>query len=180
MRTGIKSTGKRRKENTMILGLIFAIIGGIVFFTWGLPPVQYADTSKNWPSVTGEITRSEVFTYRKEGRTQYLPDIVYKYRVAGKPYTSSRIIIGDPPYRSNISPAKRLLTEYPLGKRVEVFYDPVVPSSAALKPGVRKNDLFLLMITGLLPILGIMLFIRGFKVRQERQEVITLRVFTEN
>lgn len=169
MRIGTKPTRKPGKANPIVLGLAFIIIGGFVFFMWGLPPMQYASASKNWPSVQGKITRSEVDTYRKEGKTQYLPDIAYNYTVDGKQYASSKVTVGDPPSTSNISPAKRLQSEYPVGKEVEVYYDPEVHSSSTLKTGIQRNDIMLAVITGIFPFLGIFVFAGGLKSKRKSQ-----------
>ncbi len=170
MRFGSRTTQKPGKANPLILGLLFIVIGGFVFFMWGLPPMQYANSSKDWPAVTGELTRSEVETYRRDGKTQYLADIVYKYTVEGKTYTSSKVTVGDPPLTSSISPAKRLQAEYPVGKTVEVYYDPEVLSSSALKPGIQWNDIILLVITGIFPLIGILVFAGGLKAKRKQQE----------
>lgn len=138
---------------------------------WGLPPLEYSNTSKNWPSVPGEVIKSEVETHRSDGETHYLPDIVYTYAVDGKTYTSSKITVGDPPLDSNISPAKRAQAEYPVGKAVDVYYDPEVPSSSALKPGIRKNDIGLALITGLFPFIGILVFFSGLRAKRHAKIV---------
>ncbi|MDT8400757.1 MAG: DUF3592 domain-containing protein [Bacteroidales bacterium] len=169
MRIGSRTTRKPGKANPVVLGLLFIIIGGFVFFMWGLPPMQYANASKNWPSVPGKITRSEVETYRKDGKTQYLPDIAYTYTVEGKTYNSSKVTVGDPPFTSNISPAKRLQAEYPVGEDVTVYYDPEVHSSSALKPGIRRNDIMLAVITGAFPFFGIFIFGSGLKSKRKSQ-----------
>ncbi|MBS0009949.1 MAG: DUF3592 domain-containing protein, partial [Bacteroidales bacterium] len=175
MRIGTRpKTRKPGKANPIVLGLLFIVIGGFVFFMWGLPPMQYAAASKAWPSVPGKITRSEVETYRKDGKTQYLPDIAYNYTVDGKQYASSKVTVGDPPSTSNISPAKRLQSEYPVGKEVEVYYDPEVHSSSTLKTGIQRNDIMLAVITGAFPFFGILILGSGIraKSRNKNEEVI--------
>jgi len=167
MRIGNAPTRKPGKANPIVLGLVFIIIGGFAFFMWGLPPMQYANASKSWLSVPGEITRSEVDTYRKDGKTQYLPDIAYTYTVEGRNYTSSKITVGDPPSTSNISPAKRLQAEYPVGEEVTVYYDPEVHSSSTLKTGIQKNDILLAIITGAFPFFGILIFGSGLKSKSK-------------
>jgi hypothetical protein len=178
MRIGSRPARKPGKANPIFLGLLFMIIGGFVFFMWVLPPMQYANASKEWPSVPGEITRSEIETYRRDGKTQYLPDIAYKYSIDGKNYTSSKVTVGDPPYSSNTSPAKRVQSEYPEGKSVEVYYDPEVPSSSALKPGLQKNDIMLAIITGAFPFFGILIFASGLKAK--RKDVDTEELYQNN
>lgn len=154
-------TKKMRKANPVILGLAFIILGGIVFFTWGLPPLKYSKTSENWPSVTGKITKSEIESWRREGKTYYQAKIAYKYEVNEQSYTASKVTVGDPPSTTSMSPAKRIRDEYPTGKDVVVFYDPDFPASAALKPGIQKNDILLAFITGVFPLLGLFLFFGG-------------------
>ncbi|MDZ7739192.1 MAG: hypothetical protein U5K32_09050 [Bacteroidales bacterium] len=60
MRIGSRPTRKPGKANPVVLDLLFIIIGGFVFFMWGLPPMKYATTSKEWPSVPGKITQKTV------------------------------------------------------------------------------------------------------------------------
>jgi len=170
IRIGTRPTKKPGKANPIILGLLFIVIGGFVFFMWGLPPMQYAHSSKDWPAVPGEITRSEVETYRSDGKTQYLADIVYKYSVEGKTYTSSKVTVGDPPFTSNISPAKRTQAEYPVGKAVDVYYDPEAYSSSALKPGIQNNDIIVALITGIFPFIGILVFASGLRAKRRAKK----------
>lgn len=162
-------TKKTGNANPVTLGLLFLIFGGIVFFAWGLPPLQYSHESASWPSVQGTITNSEIDTWRREGKTYYQPNIVYTYEVEGKKYSSSKVTVGDPPSDTNMSPAKRVQNEYPSGKQVMVFYDPEAPSSAALKPGIQKNDILLGFITGIFPLIGILLLFNGLKKKLIRQ-----------
>lgn len=168
MRIGSRPASKPGKANPIALGLLFILIGGFVFFMWGLPPLKYSNASKAWPSVPGEITRSEVETYRKDGKTQYLPDIAYKYNVDGKDYSSSKVTVGDPPFTGSISPARRIQSEYPVGKSVDVYYDPGVPSSSALRPGIQKNDILLALILGIFPLMGILILISGIKAKTKK------------
>lgn len=161
-------TKKPGKANPIVLGIIFIIAGGITFFLFALPPLQYANTSKSWPSVSGEVIKSEIDTWQKDGKTHYTPKIVYTFTVDGKKLTSSKITVGDSPFDSNISPAKRVQAEYPVGKQVDVFYDPEVPSSSALKPGIQKNDIILGGITGIFLVVGILMLFSGIKTKMKQ------------
>ncbi|WP_372755430.1 DUF3592 domain-containing protein, partial [Labilibaculum sp.] len=57
--------------------------------------------------------------------------------------------------------AKEIVAEYPIGKTVDVFYDPEVLDSAALKPGIPGTDIvmaafsLLFLFVGLSVLLGI-------------------------
>lgn len=144
-----------------MLGLLFMIFGGIVFFVWGLPPLKYSHQSASWPSVRGTITKSEIETWRRDGKTYYQPNIVYAYEVDGKKLTSSKVTVGDPPSQTNMTPAKRIQNEYPVGMPVNVYYDPEAPASATLETGIQKNDILLAFITGIFPFMGVLIFISG-------------------
>ena len=157
--------------NPITLGILFAVVGGITFFVWGLPPLKYSNTSKSWPSVPGTITKSEIDIWRTDGKTHYQPKIVYAYTVDGKKYSSSKITVGDPPLDNNITPAKRLQQEYPVDKTVDVWYDPEVPASSALKTGIKTNDLVLAAITGLFFIVGMFVLYSGLKAKRRAAEV---------
>jgi len=162
-------TRKPGKANPVTLGLLFMIFGGIVFFVWGVPPLQYSKQSAGWPSVQGTITKSEIETWRRDGKTYYQPNIVYAYEVNGKKLTSSKVTVGDPPSQTNMSPAKRIQNEYPVGSAVHVYYDPEAPASAALKPGIQKNDILLAVITGIFPLMGIFIFISGINKKLKQR-----------
>lgn len=161
---------KPGKANPVILGLLFMIFGGIVFFVWGLPPLKYSKESSQWPSVSGKIIKSEIDSWRREGKSYYQANIVYNYEVDGKKYTASKVTVGDPPSGTNMSPARRIQDEFPVGKDVVVYYDPEAPVSAALKPGIQKNDILLAFITGIFPLLGILIFFNGLNKKLKQQK----------
>ncbi|MBN2763381.1 MAG: DUF3592 domain-containing protein [Bacteroidales bacterium] len=171
MRIGSAHTQKPGNANPITLGLIFAIVGGAIFFLFALPPLQYSGTSKKWPTVSGEITRSEVKVWRSDGKTHYQPDIAYAYSIDGKNYNSSKITVGDPPLDNNVTPAKRLQAEYPVGKEVVVYYDPELPESSALKPGNKAGDYLLAGFAAIFFFVGIFALYQGLKAKRSAAEV---------
>jgi hypothetical protein len=170
MRIGHTRNKKPGNANPITLGIIFALAGGAVFFLFALPPLQYSNTSKSWPTVPGTITKSEIDTWRSDSKTHYQPDIVYAYSVDGKKYTSSKITVGDPPLDNNVTPAKRLQAEYPVGKEVVVYYDPELPGSAALKPGTKTGDYLLAGIAGIFFFAGLLAIYQGVKGKRHAAE----------
>jgi len=168
MRFGNVRTRRPGNANPITLGIIFALVGAAIFFFFALPPLQYSHSSKSWPTVQGIVTRSEIDVWSSDGRTHYEPKIAYNYIVDGKKYTSSQIKAGDPVPDNNVTNAKRLQAEYPVGKSVDVFYDPEVPSSSALRPGIQKNDILLAVILGIFPLMGILIFISGVRAKTRK------------
>ncbi|HZK61325.1 MAG TPA: DUF3592 domain-containing protein [Anaerovoracaceae bacterium] len=171
MRIGNTRTRKPGNANPVTLGIIFAIVGGAIFFLFALPPLQYSNTSKSWPTVPGTITRSNVDIWRSDGKTHYQPDIAYNYAVDGKKYSSSKITVGDPPLDNNVTLAKRLQAEYPAGKEVVVYYDPELPESSALKPGTKTGDYLLAAIAAIFFFVGLFALYQGLKAKKRVAEV---------
>ena len=101
-----------------------------------------------WPSVPGKVISAcviakEVITHhatvdedsdqsgdndRREKRN--FANITYGYTVAGKQYTCSRLSIGEDMGNDDV---EGKLQRYPVGKAVEVFYDPADPEKAVLE-----------------------------------------------
>jgi len=170
MRFGNVTTRRPGNANPITLGIVFALIGGAIFFLFAWPPLQYANTSKSWPSVPGTITKSEIDIWRSDNKTHYQTDIAYAYSVDGKKYTSSKITVGDPPLDNNVTPAKRLQAEYPVGKDVDVYYDPELPESAALKPGTKTGDYLLAGICAIFFFSGLLALYQGLKAKRRAAE----------
>ena len=108
--------------------LIIAYVGfnGLLFAA--MLYVRYSiNAVKDWPSTPGTITESRAITnYSRKGQ----PWISYKYEVNGKKHTGYGITpgaeINDPAF------AREVLTRFPKGAEVTVYYNPKNPSSAVL------------------------------------------------
>lgn len=154
-------TNRRRNSNSKMLGLIFALTGALVFYFFGFPPLKYGYESKSWPKTTGTITLSEVESWMKEGNSQYSVRINYSYSVDGKKYNSSKVNTGGSYSGSSMSKAKEIVAKFNEGKTVDVFYDPEIPDSAALNPGIQGKDIavasfsLLFFFVGMVVLLGI-------------------------
>ncbi|MEE4178634.1 MAG: DUF3592 domain-containing protein [Bacteroides sp.] len=145
------------------MGIIFTLAGVLMFYFFGLPPLKYAFESKSWPSTEGTITKSEVETWMKDGKTQYGALIAYTYQVEGKAHISHQVGVNSTSSNSNMSAVKSLVQEYPVGTMVDVYYDPEVPDSAALIPGVRAGDVALAGGMLLFAIIGLLVLFRIIK-----------------
>ncbi|MEE4214464.1 MAG: DUF3592 domain-containing protein, partial [Bacteroidales bacterium] len=168
MRIGIgtRTTRKPGNANPVTLGIIFALVGGAIFFVFALPPLQYASSSKSWPTVQGVITRSDIDVWTRDGKTHYQPDIAYTYSVDGKKYSSSKINAGEQAMDNNVNSAKKIQTKYPAGKEVTIWYDPGLPASSALEPGIKTGDILLASIAAIFFLVGIFSFYKGLKAKK--------------
>lgn len=110
----------------------FFVFGSFMMTKERLAEMRTGTGSENWPSVSGEVTRSEL---RRAGATpqtaSYYVVFEYRYEVAGTTHTGDRVAF------TRVDPI-RVTEDYPGGTRVAVHYDPNEPSVSALEPGVAR------------------------------------------
>ncbi len=142
----------------------FVIIGAVTLLL-GVKTGWRAVQSRHWPSVNGLISSSKTVTEiqapdRAQGDRQTRPSrtvdraaIIYDYRVGDRTYAGSTVSFGDFG-SSRKGHAGGIVTRYPSGKMVAVFYDPARPERAVLEPGFSWSLL-------LAPVIGLIFLIGG-------------------
>lgn len=133
------------RENRLIANLVASVlfITGLAITPDNAKMFMEALRSTHWPYTEGQIVSSEMaFRYRIQGRSAggrrgHGAKLLYEYKVNGNTYTSDRIHFVR--IYSNMSSARRRLSEYPVGKQVLVYYNPHDPSKAALEPGLSLS-----------------------------------------
>jgi hypothetical protein len=122
----------------MLIGLI-VIVGGFGFIYLGVSFRKDAQDSLGWPKTDGAVQSSTVI--RSDGvgpaSNHYKPGVEYSYSVEGKQYSGEDMVIG--PTGTLPWLAKKEAEQYPVGSRVQVYYNPEDHSEAVLKPGVTKS-----------------------------------------
>ena len=109
---------------------------GIKSLKWGLKAYRIGRESRNWSETEGEIIVSE--TKWDKGAETDKASIKYVYTVDGNKYSSNYVTITSIKDISVFSwGSKKFLREYPVGKKVKVFYNPYKPSLSLLVPGLR-------------------------------------------
>lgn len=108
--------------------VIFSLIGGLLSLFHFLKILFYHIFAiRKWPSVTGEITESEIeFTYTQHilEKNGWAQGILYKYVIEGVTYYGSQIS-GNVEFTFNIKSAARYFgKKYTLGQKVNVYYNP--------------------------------------------------------
>ncbi len=121
---------------------VLLLAAGLVLMCRDLPLLYHAYACQNWPTTTGQITSSCVEAAHKETienttfiEGPYTPDISYTYVVDGKKYISNRVDFKADSGRPQID-ADVLVQDYPLGEKVDVYYQPGDPANSVLRPGV--------------------------------------------
>ena len=117
--------------------VIFPAIGIVIaLFSYNAYSTRMA--SNAWPTVGGVIVKSEIETHdhstssdgnQKSEAVQY-PKIAYDYQIDGQNYKGTRIS-----FSSSSVNAQQLISRYPQGKPVQVYYNPDKPRQAVLVPG---------------------------------------------
>lgn len=129
----------------IILGLV--AVGGIGVSLWGWQTLQRARKVQAWPTVTGLIEACEPTSEVND----LLPDIIFSYRVNDRDYRRSFEF----PEGTHPLPefTRSYMERYPVGKKVEIYYDPENPQNATLEPGSQGDWMILA--------LGIMMTVGG-------------------
>lgn len=145
-----------------IFALVFIVGGWLFYKNISESIVEEAEYSKTWPSVEGVISYSDLRTSISDGDRMYAVDLEYKYSVHGATYAGSRISALDGS-SSNASGVKKDLQEYPIGKKVMVYYDPEIPSISLLKPGANLFTYFVKYGPLLFCFIGLLMLFQAIK-----------------
>lgn len=116
--------------------------------------VALAVYSKRWPSTSGRLIQAEVTSEVTIGEYSEHPSVLYEFVVAGRVYRSSLIrAFGTFSISASIpgfSSAAAQVADITNSKTLTVFYCPLYPGFACLKPGgVLVPTLLLLAALGL-------------------------------
>lgn len=144
-----------QKERTA--GAIIFIALGVVIALSSYSTQKTRAQSSAWPTVDGSIIRSEIEQYSsatgedsdEETTVREHAKVAYQYKVDGKEYKSSRIS-----FSSSSGNAGQVVSQYPKGKIVRVYYNPDKPKQAVLVPGGAGTNYVPYFFSGVLILLG--------------------------
>lgn len=109
------------------LGGILSIFFGLCSGVYLLRSLIRRRASQNWPTTTGTILESSL----DEDSDGYAPHVAYAYAVAGKRYTNDRIYFHTSQSGTKHA-AQKHLSAYPMGTRVDVYFNPQNPHDSVL------------------------------------------------
>ncbi len=121
--------------------LFLVVFGGvgIGLGIWGWGVLTNARASEAWPTVEGRVVRSDIDEQFDEEGDSYVPQIDYEYTVDGLEYENDRVRFGQNSYSSRRR-AEEETGRYPVGRRVEVYYEPGNPENSVLEPGASLGS----------------------------------------
>ena len=150
-----------------LAGAVIFIAMGVVIALFAYTTYKTSVQSKTWPMVNGSIIKSEIEQHTsttgegadKKTTVQEYAKIAYQYSVAGQRYESNKISFSLPSGN-----AKQLVSRYPKGKLVPVYYNPAKPKQAVLVPGSSGLNYVPYIFAGVFVLLGVGM---GSRLRQQ-------------
>jgi hypothetical protein len=143
-----------RSNNVVGLALtgIFSL-GGLGMLGFGGHKVAEGRASEGWPTAGGKVTASSVATHRSydshdhREHITYGADVRYTFEVAGAAHTGKDVTLADMSTSSRSS-ADETVGRYPVGREVQVHYDPDDPDHCCLEPGLGGGVYVILGVGG--------------------------------
>jgi len=128
---------------SVLVGVPMGIAAAIMAYQ-AFSAQKQAWLARNWPQTEGTIISAQVKSSRVRVRrgssggyrmtTRYEPQVIYRYLANGSSHESKRLYLGDTVGYSGPGPAEKILTRYPVGMPVTVYYNPDNPTEATLSP----------------------------------------------
>ena len=118
-------------RGAILLGLTLATLLPFA----ALPQYLRAKSSLQWPHTKAVITASYLVVGHFKQMKGYRGVVQYRYQVGSAEYSGSRLSFG----RTHLAVQdawQKVIDAYPVGKSVDVYYDPKDPGFAILEPGL--------------------------------------------
>ena len=128
-------------DNIRFISFVPLILGSFVLLI-GIGKLIRAIASEKWPTVEGIVISSEI-DLEGDGRRASGSDIHYEYWVQGERFSANTIHPSKWEISSN-SYHQRIVSLYPLGSKVIVYYHPQKPNIAVLEPWISLEILCIL------------------------------------
>jgi hypothetical protein len=127
-------------KNTIVILAVLALAAGIVYLYGRYDEHMNALSrqSLEWPSVSGRVTRSNLDSYRvkvgsERHKTRYRVEVRYEYVVDNHRYQNDVVRFN----QNNLTRKEKaeIVSTHPVGRHVEVFYNPDDPDESVLARG---------------------------------------------
>lgn len=131
-------------------------------FYFSFVTMPKAVNSNDWPQAQGEVVSSELVqrsrTHRSGKRiTVHSAKVNYVYHVDGKPFASHQLKWADRHGSSQVE--ADMLSQYPAGASVTVFYNPDNPAEAVLQKGISLDHILIgVFLLGSIGVMGWAMF----------------------
>jgi len=160
-----ETTGRGRQV-MILVGVIFAVVGGAVFVPMaGLPAIRLG-ASMTWEATPCTVVDSSMRSWSTDDGTSYRADVLYEYRSGGRDWRSNRVDFFSF-VTTGRGDSRAILNRHPNGSTTTCWVDPGDPSRSVLERQLRPKHLL-----GLIPLAfvlaGAALANHGFKMAKPR------------
>jgi hypothetical protein len=119
--------------------------------------------TRGWTRTQGRVVAShveEVERPAEEGGPLYRSVVRYAYEARGRTWESGQVAVGAAAAAAHLHPdeARRAIAPFPVGREVDVWFDPADPRQAVLVRGAPRGQILAAIAVGL-ALLGIGLFV---------------------
>ena len=127
-----------RPPNARILFLIFFLFGGVMFYFFFMQPALRVMAARHWVERPCRIVSSEVGSHPGSKGTTYSIDIVFRYMVGDRLFTSRRYgFMGGA--SSGYDGKEAVVSRYPVGSERLCYVNPANPPDAVLERGFTAD-----------------------------------------
>lgn len=126
---------------TIIVVTVFLAIGAALLYSTIKARLK-VDAARQWPVTKAAVLTSEIledYTRTATGTVNptYTPAVNYEYQVAGQKFTNARVVFGK--IKFPFLEASDVLTHFPVGAEVDVYYNPEDPADSVLLPKSKQG-----------------------------------------
>jgi Protein of unknown function (DUF3592) len=116
----------------LLFGAAVSVIG-IAQLVWSLIAMGDSFATLSWPIVTGDVISSTVVKNVQGRGTNFLPKVVYQYRIGEQSYENSKVWLteGD----ASEGDAQSVAAAFTAGTKIPIHYDPKNQSRSVLYAG---------------------------------------------
>lgn len=153
----------------IIIGVFFSVIFlviGCIAVSIGRKVVRLAEESPRWPTATGTIVKSSIEQDRNNKYAHYRFEILFRFSVNGTYHTGNRLSYNGFDTSKNVYDAS-LVSRYPTGKSVAVYYCPEDPDECVLVPGGSAGTNFIEILGWVFLVVGVAMPVALLRNSQE-------------
>lgn len=147
-----------------VILMIFLSLLGFIFIIQQSEQISEGISRQAWPSVEAEIVESNII-----GERAYSPEISCRYVIDDQEYLL-RTDLKTPAFgrkKSRQQTSRIIIAEYPVGSKVNVFYNPANPEDSFIRTGPYWNN-FLVLATGIIFLCSGLIVISGSLIKLKK------------
>ena len=153
--------------------LVLSLLGIVGYTRWADIKGTYLLNTNTLLETPGIITSSTIYSNENKYGVYYHYAISYEYSVNGEIFSSQQVTFGPDGFNSR-DLALAYTNQYPVGKKIKVYYEVGNPNFAVLEPNI-KDENFPVAIGFVAILLGLVLSATTMNKKQARKQRSFLR-----